>query len=259
MYSQVKVLDVHSHMRAVLPASTYLALLLGSNTAIPSTLRGSRDEPVAPFLTMRKADMIPGASDEDFRKIADTHARYIEARSIDGQLLGPHPVEVHGWLPPHLFKEWASYYNDMIFKVCQSRPDRFIGACLLPQLAGETDATHMLPELERCVRDYAFAATYVTPDPTGKRDTPSMAEPYWHPLYDYCQEHELPIVVHGSGTLEQRYAKVPISSQLAFVAEQYFALMALRHSDVFVQFPRLRVIICHCGAHWIGSSRNLRW
>lgn len=247
MYSNHKVLDVHAHMRAVVPASSFLALLLGSNTAIGSPLSGSPDEPVAPFLTMKKRDMVPQSSSEDIGKLADQHARYIEARQIDTQILGPHPVEIHGWLPPSLFREWTVFINDLIFRFCQARPDRFVGACQLPQLATRKDASHMLPELDRCVNDLGFAATYVTPDPTGKRDTPLLNDRYWDPLFDYCQEHDLPIIVHGSGTLDDRFASVPINSQLAFMSEQYFSLMALRHSDVFERFPRLRIIICHCG------------
>ncbi|MBF2714123.1 amidohydrolase family protein [Agrobacterium vitis] len=247
MYSQHKVLDVHGHMRAVVPASSYLALLLGSNTAIPSPLSGLADDPVAPFLTMKKRDMVPQSSNEDIRKLADQHARYLEARNIDAQILGPHPVEFHGWLPSALFKEWTIFINDLIFRFCQARPDRFVGACQLPQLSTENDASHMLPELERCVKEYAFAATYVFPDPTGRRDTPLLNHRYWDPLYDYCQEHDLPIIVHGSGSLDQRFETIPIDSQMAFVWEQYYSLMALRHSDVFERFPRLRVLICHCG------------
>ncbi|MGV2181471.1 amidohydrolase family protein [Rhizobium rhizogenes] len=247
MYSEHKVLDVHGHMRAVVPASSYLALLLGSNTAIASPLSGSPNDLVAPFLAMKKQDMVPQSSNDDIRKLADTHARYLEARNIDVQLLGPHPVEFHGWLPPALFKEWTSFINDLIFRFCQARPDRFVGACQLPQLATEKDASHMLPELERCVQNYAFAATYVFPDPTGRRESPLLSERYWYPLYDYCQANELPIIVHGSGSLDQRFQTIPLDSQMAFLWEQYYSLMALRHSDVFEQFPRLRILVCHCG------------
>lgn len=244
MYAEHPVLDVHSHVRAVVPASAFLSLLLGSNTPFPSPLG---DEPLPPFIPMRKADMVPMSSDKDFHAIADKHAAYIEARAIETQIVGPHPVEVHGWLPAHLFKSWTSFVNDMIFKVCQARPDRFVGACQLPQLAGEKDTTHVLEELERCVTDYGFVATYLIPDPTGERDTPAVSDPYWFPLYEHCEDKGVAIIVHGAYSKDPRFPNVPINPQMAFLTEQYFALQLLRHSDVFERFPRLRVLICHCG------------
>jgi len=239
MYKDLKVLDTHSHLRAYIPTAVFLKRLLASNTATPS--------PIGPGKTAPAGLFGDGMRDEDFIRAAAGHAAYLDDRNIDVQILGPHPVDYNGFMEPHIFKSWTSYVNDMIFKVCQARPDRWVGACQLPQDPHAPDASHMLPELDRCVKEYAFVATYVSPDVTGRRDTPGLDDPYWYPLYERCQELDLPIIVHGTEGLDPRFRRVPQNYQLAFLSEQYFALQFLRHSDVFVKFPRLKIMICHCG------------
>ncbi len=49
--------------------------------------------------------------------------------------------------------------------------------------------------------------------------------------------------------------------QLTFVTEQYIALACLRQNDwLFKQFPKLKIIICHCGGaldRWIPNDPHL--
>jgi predicted TIM-barrel fold metal-dependent hydrolase len=152
-----------------------------------------------------------------------------------------------GWMEPHLVPAWARYVNDMIHQQCTFFPDRFLGACALPQLSDAPDISHCLDELNRCVTEYGFVATYASPDPAGRRTTPGMHEPYWFPLYERCQELDIPIIVHGTNALDSRYRVVPHNYQLGFLTEQYLAGQFLSHGDVFERYPELRVIICHCG------------
>jgi predicted TIM-barrel fold metal-dependent hydrolase len=90
-------------------------------------------------------------------------------------------------------------------------------------------------------------AAYASPDPAGRRTTPGMHEPYWYPLYERCQELAIPVIVHGTNSLDPRYRVVPHNYQLGFLTEQYLAGQFLSHGDVFERFPELKVIICHCG------------
>jgi predicted TIM-barrel fold metal-dependent hydrolase len=204
--------------------------------------------------------MSGGLRDVDWQAAADRHAAYLDARDIDVQILGPHPVEVHGWMAPHIFESWTRYVNDAIHKMCLLRPDKFVGACQLPQLADAPDISHVLPELERCVRDYGFVAAYATPDVTGRRDTPGMHEPYWFPLYDKAQELGIPIIVHGTCGQDPRYRVVPHNYQLAFSTEQYIATQLLRWGDQFKRFPELKIVMCHMGGgldRFIKESETL--
>ena len=234
MYQDIPVLDVHGHVTVPQAANAFLVMMLGSNTPMPSPVGQPAAGPA-------------GVTPDDFRAAAAGHAKYMDDRSIDVQVIGPRPFLTMGWMEPHLVPAWARYVNDMIHQQCTFFPDRFLGACALPQLSDAPDITHCLDELNRCVTEYGFVAAYASPDPAGLRTTPGMHEPYWFPLYERCQELDIPIIVHGTNALDPRYRVVPHNYQLGFLTEQYLAGQFLSHGDVFERFPELRVIICHCG------------
>ncbi len=261
MYNGVKVLDMHSHIhdrsQPHRHAYPFLATLMGAQGIGAS---GIIPSPVGPG---KHSDQ-PGNTDEDFKAIAASLAKYMDERNIDTQVLSVHPLNVHGWLEPaNIFQSWISYSNDMVFKLVQAEPERFVGTAQLPQLAYEKDTTHCLEELERCVTEYGFVATYVSPDITGRRDSPSMNEPYWYPLYEKCQELGVPIIVHGTNGLDPRYKTFKSGGghnpyyQLNFMSEQSMATVYLRQNDQFERFPGLKIMICHCGGfvdRLIGES-----
>lgn len=253
MYKDIKVLDLHSHIRWQPAATTFLNYLLSVNHPVESPIRGGRS--VQPG--ERRSE---GMLDEDWKAAADKHAAYLDAREIDIQVLGPHPVEFNGWLPRHLFESWTSYTNDAIFKMTQMRPDKFTGAAMLPQIATEVDSRHMLPELERCVNEYGFVAAYVSPDISGKRDSPGMNDEYWYPLYEKAAELDIPLIIHGTNGQDPRFAGVPHNYQLAFATEQHIATQLLRWGKQFELFPNLRVVMCHMGGsldRFIKESESL--
>lgn len=225
MFNGIRVLDVHAHVSVPQATNAYATYLMSVNSPVPP----------------------PPMDEEALAASFRTHVDYIDERGIDVQLLGPRPFMMLGWMPPHLHPTWTRYVNDRIHLQCQAYPDRFVGACQLPHVSGAPDATHTLEELDRCVGELGFGATYVSPDPSGQRDTPGLHEAYWHPLYQRCEELDTPIVVHGTGSADPRLRGVPRNYQLSFVTEQYLATQFLGHGDVFDRFPGLRVVVCHCG------------
>jgi len=234
MYNGVKVLDVHGHVSSPEATSNYLMMMMAANTPFPNPLQpGGRPT--------------PGLSPEDFKKASQRHVDYMDERNIDVQIIGPRPFRTMGFMEEHLIPNWSRFVNDCIHIQCQDFPDRFVGAAQLPQLSHAPDTTHVLGELERCVKDLGFIATYASPDPAGRRTTPGMHEPYWHPLYAKCQEWSIPIIVHGTNALDRRFRVVPHNYQLGFYTEQYLATQFLGHGDVFERFPELKVVVCHCG------------
>jgi predicted TIM-barrel fold metal-dependent hydrolase len=240
MYNGVKVLDVHGHVTSPEATRAYFNQMETTNTPLPSPLSsggilGPSGRPGS------------GLSAEDFRASAQWHVDYMDVRNIDVQVIGPRPVRMMGSMEEHLFPHWTAFVNDCIYVQCQEFPDRFAGAAQLPQNAYAPDAAHMLTELDRCVNELGFIATYVSPDPTGRRDSPGLHAPYWYPLYEYCQKNNLPILVHGTNALDPRYRVVPQNYQLGFYTEQYLATQFLGHSDVFERYPELKVVVCHCG------------
>lgn len=231
MYNGLQVLDVHGHVSAPESGQRWLMRMMAHNapTANPLSKGGH------------------GFTDEDFMKTGGRHVAYIDERNIDVQIIGPRPVTMMGWMEPHILPHWTRYTNDAIHKQCSLFPGRFLGAAQLPQNAAAADISHCLPELERCVGEYGFVAAYVTPDPTGRRDTPGMHDPYWFPLYERCQALGVPIIVHGTNCLDPRFRGIPENYQLSFVVEQFLAGQFLSHGDVFERYPELKVVICHCG------------
>lgn len=237
MFQNTPVLDVHAHVTVPLAANTMLVGLMASNTAFPS--------PFSPEPAAHR--FVPDVPEEEFRAAAEGHVRYIDERSIDFQVLGPRPFMQMGWIESHLILPWTQYINDLIHQQCEWHPTRFLGAAALPQLWDAPDTQHCLPELDRCIREYGFVAAYVSPDPSGRRTTPGLDDPYWYPLYESCQASDIPIIIHGTTGLDKRVRHVPHNYQLNFVVEQYLATQILGHSDVFDRFPDLRVVVCHLG------------
>lgn len=233
MYNGTRVFDVHGHVSSPTAARAFAALLMASNTAMPSPLGGGR----------RDADL----SDEAYRAAGQRHVGVMDERNIDVQIIGPRPFMMMGWMAAHLLPAWTRFVNDCIAKQVRDFPDRFLGAAQLPQLSDAPDLGHCLPELERCVTELGFIAAYVSPDPAGRRTTPGMHEPYWYPLYEKCQALGIPLIVHGTNALDRRFSIVPQNYQLGFVIEQYLATQFLSHGDVFERFPELKVVVCHAG------------
>jgi predicted TIM-barrel fold metal-dependent hydrolase len=234
VYNNVRVLDVHGHVSVPFSANSFLVLMMGSNTPMASPIGQDKAGPA-------------GVTQEDFRAAALGHATYMDDRNIDVQIIGPRPFLMLGWMEPHLLPSWTRYVNDMIHQQCQMFPDRFLGAAMLPQHSEAPDLSNCLDELNRCVTELGFAAAYLSPDPGGRRTTPGMHEAYWDPVYARAQELGIPLIVHGTNSLDPRYRVVPHNYQLGFYTEQYLAGQFLSHGDVFSRFPELKVIICHCG------------
>ena len=232
MYNGVKVLDVHGHVSSPEATSNYLMLMMAANTAFPSPCQRAASPP--------RVAASAGLSPDDFMKASQRHVDYMDERNIDVQIIGPRPFRVMGFMEDHLIPNWARFVNDCIKIQCDHFPDRFLGAAQLPQNSNAPDTAHVLRELERCVEDLGFVATYASPDPGGRRTTPGMWEPYWFPLYEKCQELKLPIIVHGTNALDRRFRIVPHNYQLGFYTEQYLATQFLGHSDVFQRYPELQ-------------------
>ncbi len=235
MFDGYRVLDVHSHVSAPMGGMGQISMFMQSmNGALPSPI----DTPSAGQF---------GLDDEAFERSVAAHMAYIDERNIDAQILGPRPFLMQGFMEDHLLPAWTRVVNDAIAKQCRMRPDRFLGAAQLPQNPHAPDASHMLSELDRCVGDHGFVATYVSPDPEGRRNSPGLNDRWWDPLYERCESRGLPIIVHGTNCLDRRIRHVPHNYQLGFVVEQFLATQILSHGDVFDRFPGLKVIICHCG------------
>ena len=109
MYHNTPVLDVHGHVSVPAGANSFLVLMMGSNTPMASPIGQEKAGPA-------------GLTAHDFHEAALAHARYMDERNIDVQVIGPRPFLTMGWMEPHLIPAWTRYVNDMIHQQCQMFP-----------------------------------------------------------------------------------------------------------------------------------------
>ncbi len=146
--------------------------------------------------------------------------------------------------------DWSIVSNDMIHRITTLLPQNFVGVCQLPQTPG-VSPKNCVAELERCVTQLGFVGCNVNPDPTGGywRDPP-LSDRFWYPLWEKMVELDVPGMIHVStsvnpnfNTLGAHYLNADTSAFMQFVT-----------SDLFKDFPTLRLVIPHGGGavpyHW---------
>ena len=252
MFKGTQVFDVHGHVSAPGAVRNWIVGGLSSGHV-----------PESPFRTGatggQRAEGGP-LSDEAFLKENKRHADYMEERNIDVQVIGPRPFTMMGWMPRLLLQRWCEFTNDTIQKQVKNYPSRFLGASMLPQNAEAPDLSNCIPEFEKTVKEYGFVGTYLSPDPDGKHNSPGMHEPYWNPVYEKCQEWDIPVFIHGTNCLDPRIAHIPGNYQIGFLVETFLATRIIAYSDLFQRFPNLRICIAHAGGaldRFIASSGHL--
>jgi predicted TIM-barrel fold metal-dependent hydrolase len=147
-------------------------------------------------------------------------------------------------------------YNDALAEWRQAS-DRFIPLAIPPLLGGiETTVA----EVERAVKSGHRGVNMVA-EPN--RILPSLrhvSDPYWYPLWDVCQELEVPMHVHASGGLGgiltiprwQGYSLHQAHTAYTVPTAAWPAQLIpnLIFSGIAERFPRLRWVFAECG---IGS------
>lgn len=224
MYHGHPVVDVHGHMSTPPPFRQFLAEIVAQNT--PG----------------RKLDM----TDEQLENAQKRHLKFMDDRNIDIQLIGPRPIAMWHWMRPFLQEFWCRTVNDVIARIVKLHPDRFRGMAQLPQ-SKEKDTRNCVAELERCVKELGFVGAYLNPDPAGDKQAPGVHEEYWFPIYEKAVELDVPLMIHPSITYDRRLEIIPANYQMNNYLEEFVAMQLYSHSQVFDIFPKLKIVICHCG------------
>ena len=191
-------------------------------------------------------------SDEQMKAPLERHLRLLDAQGVDLQLLSPRPVAMMHWERDFLVEKWTQETNDLIARQCKLHPDRFQGVAQLPQTR-EGNIGKCVHELERCVHDHKFVAALVNPDPGADRKSPGLNSEHWYPLYEAAEDLQATLVVHPSVTLDPRLDGIPNAYQYNNLTEETLATLLLEHSDVFKRYPKLKIVVCHCG----GAPRRM--
>lgn len=192
-------------------------------------------------------------SEEAMRPALERHLRLLDERNIDVQLISPRPVAMLHWeRRAQVVEQWTHATNDVIAHQCSIHPKRFVGVGQLPQTPeGNIDAC--VRELQRCVEKLDFVGAVLNPDPGGDRQAPGLNAPFWFPLYERAEALNATLIVHPSVTRDRRLDGIYNAYQYNNTTEETLATLLLEQGNVFERFPKLRIVVCHCG----GAPRRL--
>lgn len=224
------IIDIHAHFTAPDELFAYKANLLASRGAGRGGLKLSDEK----ILAALNKPVHGGAS----------HLQQLKEVGTDVQIVSPRPYQLmHSEKPEKVVRYFTEACNDLTARQCQLFPETFIGMACLPQNMGVSPA-NCVEELERCVKELGMVGCLLNPDPHENLppEPPGLGDEHWYPLYEKLVELDVPALVHGAGCRATRH-----SYTLNFILEESIAILNLLESNVFQDFPKLKLIICHGG------------
>jgi len=232
----------------------------GHYTTEPKDLHRFRKEQTA--AAQDKAAMPSRASlkisDDEIREsIEQNQLKLQRERGTDLTIFSPRASGMgHHIGDENVSLEWSQICNDLIARVCSLFPQNFIGVCQLPQSQG-VPPQHSAGELERCVKELGFVGCNLNPDPSGGYfNSPPLTDKWWYPLYEKMIVLDVPAMIHVSGCCNPAMH----TTGSYYLNADTMAFMQLILSDLFKDFPTLKLIIPHGGGavpfHW-GRFRGL--
>ena len=234
----------------------------GHYTTEPKDLHRFRKEQTAAADARNKAALPSRASlkisDDEIREsIEQNQLKLQRERGTDLTIFSPRASGMgHHVGDESVSLEWSRICNDLIHRVCTLFPQNFIGVCQLPQSPG-APPKHSAAELERCVKELGFVGCNLNPDPSGGFfNAPPLTDKWWYPFYEKMVELDVPAMIHVSGCCNPAMH----TTGSYYLNADTMAFMQLILSDLFKDFPSLKLVIPHGGGavpfHW-GRFRSL--
>ena len=232
----------------------------GHFTTVPQSFREWRSKQVAaaddPANAPKMADCI--VTDDDIREgVGNGQLKLQQERGSDLTLFSP----IAGLMSHHLGNErtsleWATISNDLVRRVCDIYPDNFVPVGMLPQ-SPLAPPKNSIPELKRIVNELGFVGVNVNPDPTGGYWTGKpFTDKEWYPLFEALCELDVPAMVHVAASCNPNFH----GTGAHYLNADTSVFMQILQSDLFKDFPTLRLIIPHGGGavpyHW-GRYRGM--
>jgi 4-oxalmesaconate hydratase len=232
----------------------------GHFTTVPKSFRDWRQAQVDAANDPVNAPPVSGAhvSDDEIREgVGNGQLKLQQERGSDVTLFSP----IAGLMSHHLGNErtslqWAEVSNNLVKRVTEIYPDNFVPVCQLPQSPGAPPA-NSIPELRRCVEEMGFVGANVNPDPTGGYWTGKpMTDREWYPLYEALCALDVPAMVHVAASCNPNFH----GTGAHYLNADTSVFMQILQSDLFKDFPTLRLVIPHGGGavpyHW-GRYRGM--
>jgi 4-oxalmesaconate hydratase len=197
-------------------------------------------------------------SDDDIREsIVNNQLRLQQERGTDLTIFSPRA----SWMGHHIGNEhtsrfWTEHQNDLIRRVCDLFPRNFVPVAQLPQSPGVVPAKSV-SEIIRTVEEMGFIGINLNPDPSGGHwNGNSLADRSFYPIYEKMVEYDIPAMVHVSAACNDCFH----TTGSHYLGADTTAFQQLMMSDVFKDFPELKIIVPHGGGavpyHW-GRFRGL--
>lgn len=218
------IIDSHAHVVMTDELYRYMGELVAS-----------RANPAGPFA---------GVGEDALHAVSKRLIGIMDGVGTNIQFLSPRPyMMLHSIKPARVTQMWTRAVNDAIHAQCQLYPDRFRGIAGLPQYYAESPE-NCLAELDRCINELGFVGCLLNPDPTEGETAPppGLGDRFWYPLYEKLVELDVPALVHSASCCNPRE-----SYTLKFINEESIAIISLLESNVFTDFPTLKLVISHGG------------
>jgi predicted TIM-barrel fold metal-dependent hydrolase len=225
------IIDCHGHVSAPPQLWAYKASLLAA--------RGSHGRG---GVKLSADDMMAALNASEIGP--RSHLDALKHHGTDVQLISPRPFQLmHSEKPVRLVQWFVEECHNVIHKQTQMFPGKFFGVAALAQPAGEP-IQRALPELERCVKELGFVGTLLNPDPFENSgiEPPALGDRYWYPLYEKLCELDIPAHIHTASSRSER-----ASYSVHLINEGTLAILGLLNSEVFKDFPKLKIICSHGG------------
>ncbi len=190
------------------------------------------------------------AKDDDVREALNqpvfggsSHLDQLKEVGTDLQLISPRPYQMMTSESPKLVQWLTEETNNIIAKQVELYPNSFRGVCGLPLTPG-MNPKQVLPYLETCVKQLGFVGLLLNPDPgeCSGIETPPLGDRFWYPLYEKMVELDIPGHIHSSGCRSER-----LTYSLHFINEESIGVVSLLNSEVFKDFPTLKILVSHGG------------
>jgi 4-oxalmesaconate hydratase len=230
----------------------------GHYTTAPQAHTAWRQAQKDAFGAGRTPPPYPDIPDGQIRaSIEGGQLKLMDERGVDLMIFSPRASAMeHHYGDEATSAQWARVSNDLIARVTALYPDRFAGVCQLPQSPG-VPIDRSVAELRRCVLELGFVGCNLNPDPSGGHWTaPPLTDRSWYRLYEAMTDLDVPAMVHVSAVTNPSFH----ATGSHYLNADTTAFMQLMQSDLFADFPLLRLIIPHGGGavpyHW-GRFRGL--
>ena len=125
----------------------------------------------------------------------------LDADGIDAEVLFPNdPSSFHQYHEPEFELACVQAYNDSLGELTHAS-ERFISLAMVPLLCG---MENIVNEVERAARKGHRGIVMFALPSLMVESLPHISDSYWYPLWEICQELQMPIHFHASAGLARK-------------------------------------------------------